>query len=109
MEHYVAIDSNNIEGEIPESLILFLDTVIRGNDISQNKRMKVTSMVHAIMSAARPRSFLSQLQVSVGVWLHRKIGSRYLIDILNKLRLYAYYEEVSKFETSAMLKSTPPV
>lgn len=50
----------------------------------------------------RPRSFLSLLQVGLSVTLHRKFGSRKVIDVCNALGFCAYYHEEQLYEASAL-------
>jgi len=42
---------------------------------------------HAIMSAVRPRSFVSPLQLGLSVYLHRQFGSKRLLEVLACLGL----------------------
>jgi hypothetical protein len=52
---------------------------------------KSTSIAHAIISAVRPRSFLSSLQLGLSVTLHRKFGR--VIDLCHALGFCASYNE----------------
>jgi len=61
---------------------------------------KTTMISHSIISAARPRSFLSPVQLGTGVSLHRKFGSKILIDILCNVGVCVPYKEVLKYERS---------
>ena len=54
--------------------------------------------IHAI----RPRSFLSQLRIGVGVFLYKKFGCRLLVDVLSSLGVSASYKEIRHYETSAI-------
>lgn len=92
-DNYPASDKMFSETElldvIPDSLKLLLSEIV-GKNKRKKKRCeqldrKTTSIAHAIMSAVRPRSFLSPLQVGLSVTLHRKFGSRKVIDICNSL------------------------
>ncbi|XP_071642214.1 uncharacterized protein [Temnothorax longispinosus] len=98
---------DNAVDDVPESLQLFLSEVMlkgkRGNEESLER--KKDSIAHAIISVTRPRSFLSSIQIGVGVFLHRKFGSKLLIDTLSNLGLCASYNNVTLFEASAVVNS----
>ncbi|KAF4531641.1 hypothetical protein B566_EDAN006572 [Ephemera danica] len=44
---------------------------------------------------------MSQLHVSLAIWLHMKFASRVLVDMISSLGLCASYAEVQRFELSA--------
>ncbi|KYN27393.1 hypothetical protein ALC57_03223 [Trachymyrmex cornetzi] len=78
---YTASDKvfDNIDGNIPSHLLQFLQHVIYkdkkqndSNNIWYSRR--ISSIAHAIMSAARPKTFISPLQLAVGSTMHRKFG-----------------------------------
>ncbi|KAF4531293.1 hypothetical protein B566_EDAN016862, partial [Ephemera danica] len=68
--------------------------------VNANVDTKIITIAHAIISAVRPRSFLSQLHVSLAIWLHMKFASRVLVDMISSLGLCASYAEVQRFELS---------
>ena len=61
--------------ELP-TLKTFLEDVILKNKRSSIEKwlIKCTALSHSIISAVRPRSFISPLQLGVGVFLHKKFG-----------------------------------
>lgn len=61
---------------------------------------KKTAICHSIICAARPRSFLSPAQLGTGVLLHRKFGSKVLIDTLCNMGVCVPYQEVLRYERS---------
>lgn len=63
---------------------------------------KVIAIAHAIIAAARPKSFLSTIQIGIGAFLNRKYGSRDLLQVLSALGMCASYDETVTFETSAL-------
>ncbi|KAG5867405.1 hypothetical protein JTB14_014970 [Gonioctena quinquepunctata] len=65
--------------------------------------MKCLSIAHAIIAAARPRSFLSSLLVGLAAYLHSKFGSRTLINVMSTLGFCASYEEAQTLELSAIM------
>ena len=73
------------------------EKIQRTKQITERKK---TTICHSIISAARPRSFLSPVQLGMGVSLHRKFGSKVLIDILCNLGVCVPYKEVLKYERS---------
>lgn len=90
--------------DIPQSLKCLLDVIIvkgkRGNE--HKLETKVTSIAHSIISATRPRSFISSLQVGFGALISRKYGSRELIQIAHVLGFSCSYDEVRMFEVSCL-------
>lgn len=91
---------------VPESLNTFLQTVILKNKrVSLQKwQTKCTALPHSIISAVRPRSFLSPLQVGIGAFLYKKFGSKQLINILSSLGFSSSYSESVLFEISAIMR-----
>lgn len=51
-----------------------------------------------------PRSILSPLHIAVGVALHRKFGSRELIDMCYAMGFCCSYNEVRNYEMSAAMQ-----
>lgn len=99
----------DVDTVVPESLRVFF-----GNVILKNKRgplakweKKCTALSHAVISAVRPRSFLSPLQIGVGAFLYKKFGSKNLINILSALGFSSSYSETALFETSCIMR--PPL
>ena len=72
---------------VPDTLRLLIDGILKPAtpDNKKHERKSVT-IQHAIVAAVRPRSFVSPLQVGLGIHLHRKYGSRVLIDMLSNNR-----------------------
>ncbi len=97
-----ALDDMSI---VPETLRTFTHAVInkakKGNEAGKTRRCTVIN--HAIISATRPRSFLSMTQVGLSVYIHRHLASRHLIDILSSIGVCASYSEARQYEASAML------
>lgn len=94
-----------VEDDVPDTLMLFLEKIILKNKKGTLKDWSSTilSIAHAIISATRPRSFISSLQVGLAAVLNRKYGSRVLLNLLSSLGFCATYEEVVLFETSAIM------
>lgn len=99
---------NNVEDDMPESLKLFLNTVIKTHKHTPksgswaNWDKKVCSVGHIIMSAVRPRSFISPLLLSLSTLIHTKFAARTLIDALHNLCLCESYSETQRLEKSVV-------
>lgn len=94
----------NVEAAVPESLQVFLTTMITKDKRSALEQWtkKCTAIAHSIISAVRPRSFLSPLQIGVGTFLYKKFGSKSLINILSAMGFSATYREITIFENSCI-------
>ncbi|KAE8737639.1 hypothetical protein FOCC_FOCC016896, partial [Frankliniella occidentalis] len=62
-----------------------------------------------ILSAIRPKSYLSPLHLGTGVLLHRRFGSRYVVDLMTSLGKSVSYKEVMRYEGSVTLSAPPSV
>lgn len=66
----------DVDNMVPKSLFVFLQDIIgkykRGD--AQAWERKCTAISHAIMSATRPSSFLSPLQIGLSAFLSKKYG-----------------------------------
>lgn len=78
----------------------------KGRSSTASER-KCTSIAHAIISASRPRSFISPLLLGLAVYIHRRYASRELIDILSSMSFADDYREVQRFE-NALMSSVEP-
>lgn len=110
-DEYPASDSmfNNINQFIPLLLLEFLKTIIMKKKVATPENLstyerKCTSIDRAIMSSAHPKSFKSPLHISVSTTLHRKFGSRKMINICHNLGFCSSYNEVQLYEASAALQ-----
>ena len=86
---------------IPHTLNVFMDDVINKWKKGDDKGRKRAVINHAIISATRPRSFLSMIQVGLALYIHRHVGSRHLVDILFSMGICASYNEARLYEASA--------
>uniref|UniRef100_A0A6P7H4G6 Uncharacterized protein LOC114345966 n=1 Tax=Diabrotica virgifera virgifera TaxID=50390 RepID=A0A6P7H4G6_DIAVI len=57
---------------------------------------------HILMSAARPRAFVSKILLGLSVLIHRKFASKDLINLLSNIGLCENYKETVRFEASIM-------
>ncbi|XP_052758830.1 uncharacterized protein LOC128202453 [Galleria mellonella] len=96
----------NVNESIPPQLLRFLEHIIY-KDKHHNEQnfnwysKKITSIAHAIMSSARPKSFISPLQLATGATLYRKFGSKKMIELCYNLGFSCSYAEVQLYEISA--------
>lgn len=71
-------------------------------------KKKCVALSHAVISAVRPRSFVSTLLTGISSYLYRKFGSRHSINILSAVGFAASYNEASLLEVSSILRSQKP-
>ena len=64
---------------IPESLQIFMNYLVPSTT-------KQISINHCILQAARPRSIIAQVPFALGVVVEKRTGSKWLINLLSKLR-----------------------
>lgn len=108
-QEYVPADKNFMTGNnIPSTLSTFLQTLIANkNSESKITQTRIAAIGQAIVSACRPRCFVSPILLSVGVYVHRHFASKQLIQMLSSLGFSVNMAEVKRYEYSAMAhKST---
>jgi len=113
IDEYPAPDTflNNVDDDISYSLRRYLSQIIlkfKKGSIEQWQK-KCLAIAHAIISAARPRTFLSPFQIDVGALIYKKTGSRDIIEVLNTLGFSASYYEIRKFEAFCVTRSPPQI
>ncbi|CAH0403847.1 unnamed protein product [Chilo suppressalis] len=64
--------------------------------------VKKDYIAHSIISAIRPKSFISSLLLSTGLYINRKSGSKLIVNLLAKLGVCASYHSVALHELSAI-------
>ncbi|CAG9782212.1 unnamed protein product [Diatraea saccharalis] len=102
---------DDINEEIPKTLSHFLEEIILKNRKGEvdHLKTKCTSISHAIMSSIRERSFSSQLLLGLSVFLHRRYGSKKLLDVLSNLGFAASYSNTLQYEVSAVYHPQPRI
>ncbi|CAH0555189.1 unnamed protein product [Brassicogethes aeneus] len=102
---------DDVNAVIPKSLLHFLQEVImkkrKGN--TDHLKTKCTSISHAIMASLRERSFSSQLLLGLSVFLHRRYGSKRLLDVLSSLGFAATYCNTVQYEISTIYHPQPHI
>ncbi|GFX15283.1 uncharacterized protein TNCV_3302131 [Trichonephila clavipes] len=112
-ENYTPSDKmlENIDDSILKSLNILLSELIlkdkNGIETIPTYEKKCKTIAHAIISAVRPRSFLSPLHITLTVMFHRKFGSKKVINICHSLGFCASYKQATLYEASATF-ATPP-
>lgn len=94
---------------MPETLSLLINEIVLPKNSDRNVQTyhrKSLAIQHCIVAAARPRSFVSPIQIGLSIHLHRQFGSKLLIDILSNLGVCSTYKEALKYEASVTLNST---
>lgn len=97
---------NNANADIPETLKLFLDILIKTHKhVPKSKSWakwdnRITTAAHTLISSVRPRSFSSSILLGLSCMMHSKFAARGLIDCLYNLGLCASYPETIRFENS---------
>lgn len=101
----------NVNEGVPHLLRMLLDDLIikRSKENLKILQKKVTTIGHLILSAMRPRSFISSIQLSVGVYLHRKCELSTLVDVLSRLDLCSTYHNVTMLASFALMYEKPTV
>lgn len=88
---------NGGENLVPQTLKIFTEKLTKTREDTMNMERKRLFINHNIMTACRPRSFLSPIHLGLSVYIYRKYGSKNLIQLLNKLGVCSSYSEVNKF------------
>ena len=94
-------------GSLKRFLCILLDP--NGQNASVSNRC-CTAIAHSIISACRPRSFISPLLLAISMYklyIHRKYASRELIDLLSSLSFADDYKELQRFENDLMSTGEP--
>ena len=96
---------------IPKSLEAFTVRVTRKRNTTETQKDEVKRDVinHAMISCVRPRSFVSPIQLSIGLTLHRLYGSKHLIQMLSSMGVCAKYHEISVYTNSLINAGLPGV
>lgn len=101
-------DTENGLSMIPGSLNFFLHKLLdpKGKNTGVLSR-RCTAIAHSLISACRPRSFISPVLLAIALYIHRRYASRELIDILSSISFADDYKEVQRFE-NGMLSGNEP-
>lgn len=61
-----------------------------------------TTISQLIMYGVRPRSFFSSLKMGVDTFLYKKFGSRFLIDVVATVGVFASYGNIRRYEIATI-------
>lgn len=95
---------------VPPTLQAFMEVLIpkKRRDREEVTRKNV-SIAHSIISAVRPRSFLSPVLLGIAHFIHRKFGSRNLINLLASMGLSANYYQTEQLQISSIFQPQKPI
>lgn len=90
------------EKDLPNSLKCFLDNVIKpGKKTDTLYEKKILTIGHAIISTTRPHSFISNVLLGIGVFVHKKFGSK-MLNQVNSCGFLASYTKVHLYEEASI-------
>lgn len=92
------------ESRIPDTLDCLVKTVVLKNKKGDKSKWekKCTAISPVILTATRPNSVRSPLQIGLAVHLSQKYGSKHLLNVLSTLGLCASYDEAALFQVSGV-------
>ena len=97
-----------IEDVITPSLVRFLRGITKTkSDIQQVSNRQICSIGHALISAARPRSFISSLLLDITTYINQNFASKELINILSSLSFSESYKELKKLHDAILSPGKP--
>lgn len=101
----------DVNAEIPLLLKNFLNDLLLNRKGKEKKvektQVEVDMIAHSIVAYIRPRAFIPNLQLAVGVYVYRKTGSKIVIDLLSKFGVSASYASIQLYEASTIIN--PPI
>ncbi|XP_045475385.1 uncharacterized protein LOC123686399 isoform X2 [Harmonia axyridis] len=99
---------DDVVSSIPPLLTSFLGNLLCKDNSDQYSDNFIVrdSIAHSIVSYLRPKQFISSLQLAVGSYVHRKTGSRLIVDLLSKLGVCASYYHIQLHEACTVIN--PP-
>lgn len=93
---------DSVLSDIPPLLTYFLGDLLL-TDSKENNFVKRDVISHSLVSALRPKSFTSTLQLAVGTYVYRKTGSKLIVDLLSKLGVSSSYYNIQLYEASSII------
>jgi len=95
---------DGVKNDVPDSLQQRLNSIIKSRKCFDDEKYKtnVLSIAHSIITATRPRSFLSPIQIGLGTLIYKKYGSKDLLDIISTLGFCSSYNSIRLFEMSCI-------
>lgn len=107
------LELDSLKNSVPEVLHTLIEGIVcnsscRSAATSLLNKRRIVAIEQAIMSATRPRSYLSPLLIGLGVYLHRRYDSRMLIDLLHAFGFSCSYDEAKRYQWSALFSAPLP-
>jgi hypothetical protein len=99
-----------IKDTVPNSLQTMIEVIVNPTGKKANNRVfdkKCLSIEQMILSAVRPRSYISPFLLALGVYLYRKYDSKMLIIMLHKFGMCCSYDEVRRYQASLLAVESP--
>ncbi|GBN40752.1 hypothetical protein AVEN_218919-1 [Araneus ventricosus] len=94
--------------KVLDALLTELQKRKKTSDTNKIER-KCAAINHAIISAVRRRSFLSNIQIGIELTLHRLYESKHLTDILAAMGVSISYNEISLDRNSVINAGSPKI
>nr|CAH7764460.1 unnamed protein product [Callosobruchus chinensis] len=92
--------------DIPRGLKRLLNNLLlvkSGSEPSEGLNVQRDSIAHTIISALKPKQFISKLGLAIGTYVLRKTGSKLIVNLLNKLGVSASYYHTQLYEASTIM------
>nr|CAH7760350.1 unnamed protein product [Callosobruchus chinensis] len=92
--------------DIPQELKRLLNNLLlakSGSEPSDGLNVQRDSTAYTIISALKPKLFISKLRVAIGTYILRKTGSTLIVNLLNKLGASASYCHTQLYEASTIM------
>ena len=83
---------------VPEALLMLLKNLSPRKAKGKDWQIVHASLGQAIVQMARPKTVIPPLQLSLGVEIHHRTGSRFLVDLLHKFGFCSHYNTVMRFQ-----------
>ncbi|KAE8749717.1 hypothetical protein FOCC_FOCC003457 [Frankliniella occidentalis] len=98
MDNYPPLENILEDNFVPETLKLFLDTVITSQSATCKQIVRKKSFFgQSIVTACRPKSYISPIMLCHGLYLQRKIGSKEAVDLAYALGVSVSYNETLRY------------
>ncbi|KAI4476269.1 hypothetical protein M0804_013723 [Polistes exclamans] len=101
---------HSVQQDIPPLLRVLIDQLTISNsfkkddnDEEQKYIVQRSAIAHSIIALIRRSDFTSHLQLALGIYIHRKCGSKLIIDILNKIGFCVSYYQLQQYEASIIM------
>ena len=102
-KHPTLEETQNGLSIIPNFLSYLLDIKDKNDVISR----RYIAIAHSIISACRPRPFISPILLAISIFILRKYASRDLEEILRSINFTKNYKEILRFENSIIFIDKP--